>query len=424
MGAAKRMYSLPLYKLLLLAITVVAVAACGGQGSTATPGPAATPTPSPTLEDMVDSTPVLEATVAEAVASRETSVPTVVEGPLAPELVGIQGWINTEPFTLASLRGQVVLVDIWTYTCVNCIRTIPYLKDWYDKYADRGLVIIGVHSPEFKFEEKRENVEAAVAKYEIKWPVVQDNDFATWDAYDNRYWPAKYLIDKNGVIQYSHFGEGAYDETEQKIRELLAEAGTSLSQIQAGSDPGPEADPKAYASQDTGQTRELYAGYRRNYGALSSSETPYIGNLDYYDAPASTPTLYEDPGEHRNHLLYLHGLWAKETESVVHARATQGLEDYIVLKFFGTSLNVVLDFQEGGPFQVVATLDGAPIPETHRGADIQVDGDGRTFLLVDNPRMYRVVELPKYGGYELRLASTSDRFGVFAFTFGSYAQGP
>ena len=139
----------------------------------------------------------------------------------APELQEISGWINTEPLTLESLQGKVVLLDFWTYTCVNCIRTLPVLKRWYDRYAEYGLVIVGVHSPEFEFEKIRENLEAAIAQYGVNWPIAQDNDFATWDAYNNTAWPSKYLIDNEGVIRYSHFGEGAYVTTEQTIRELL-----------------------------------------------------------------------------------------------------------------------------------------------------------------------------------------------------------
>ena len=339
---------------------------------------------------------------------------------MAPELSGIVGWINTEPFTLVSLRGKVVLVDFWTYTCVNCIRTFPYLKQWYDKYAEQGLVIVGVHSPKFEFEKKQENVEAAVEQYGLEYPVAQDNDFMTWRAYNNRAWPAKYLIDKDGVIRYIHFGEGAYDKTEQKIRELLEETGAPVVDVSPNPDPGPVADPEARVSVETGQTRELYAGYTRNY----STRVPYIANLEYYSAPPDTPTLYQDPGDHQNHFLYIHGLWTNGSESVTHAQVTENLEDYIALQFFGTSVNAVLDFDGGHPFEVVVTLDGAPLPDTHRGADIQVDPEGRTFLLVDEPRMYRVVEVPEYGGYKLRLASNSERFSLFAFTFGSYAQGP
>ena len=147
--------------------------------------------------------------------------------PRAPELTGITGWINSEPFTLESQRGKVVLVDFWTFNCVNCIRTFPYLKKWHQKYAENGLVIVGVHSPEFEFERSLENVMAATIKHGLEYPVAQDNGFATWRAYTNRYWPAKYLIDKNGYIRYTHFGEGAYSETEQKIVELLTESGST-----------------------------------------------------------------------------------------------------------------------------------------------------------------------------------------------------
>lgn len=143
-------------------------------------------------------------------------------GNLAPELrVGGQ-WLNSDPLTLTELIGKVVLVDFWTYTCINCIRTLPYLKDWHEKYTDKGLVIIGVHAPEFEFEKSAANVAEAIKDFEIKYPVMQDNDFSTWKAFNNRYWPAKYLIDQEGNIRYTHFGEGDYDETESAIQELLS----------------------------------------------------------------------------------------------------------------------------------------------------------------------------------------------------------
>ena len=143
----------------------------------------------------------------------------------APEIKGIKAWINSEPLTIEEFRGKVVLVDFWTYSCVNCIRTFPYLREWNAKYADDGLVIIGVHSPEFEFEKDYSNVLRATQDNGITWPVAQDNDFETWQNYSNRFWPAKYLIDKEGVIRYTHFGEGAYDETEKQIRDLLIDAG-------------------------------------------------------------------------------------------------------------------------------------------------------------------------------------------------------
>lgn len=151
--------------------------------------------------------------------------------PLAPELRNTGAWINSEPFTLESRRGEVVLLDFWTYTCINCQRTLPYMKSWHEKYNDAGLVVLGVHTPEFEFEELLENVQNAVDEFDLLYPIVQDNDYGTWRAFSNRYWPAKYLIDKDGYIRYTHFGEGRYEQTEQWIRALLEEAGADLSEI-------------------------------------------------------------------------------------------------------------------------------------------------------------------------------------------------
>ncbi len=144
----------------------------------------------------------------------------------APEFVGITKWLNTDkPLTLKDLKGKVVLVDFWTYTCINCIRTLPHVTSWYDKYKDQGFVVIGVHTPEFQFEKETKNVENAIKQYKINYPVPQDNDFATWNAYDNQFWPAEYLIDAKGTIRRTHFGEGKYDEMEMAIQTLLKESG-------------------------------------------------------------------------------------------------------------------------------------------------------------------------------------------------------
>lgn len=155
-------------------------------------------------------------------------------GPAAPEFVGIVQWLNSEPVTLASLRGRVVLLDFWTYSCINCLHTLPHVRDWHEKYATRGLVIVGVHSPEFDFEKSKENVRQAVARERVTWPVAMDNNFETWEAYQNRFWPHKFLIDRNGVVRYDHIGEGAYLETEMALRQLLSEIGADVSQIPVG----------------------------------------------------------------------------------------------------------------------------------------------------------------------------------------------
>lgn len=338
----------------------------------------------------------------------------------APELQGVTGWINTEPFTLASLGGKVVLIDFWTYTCVNCIRTFPYLRQWHEKYANKGLVIVGVHSPEFEFEKIRENVVKAAQTHGLTYRIVQDDDLKTWRAYDNHYWPAKYLIDKHGMVRYTHFGEGEYPEIEEKIRALLTEAGFSLAGVKAGTDRGPIPVAPVFPGPDTSQTRELYAGYRR---AASFGER-YVPHPEYYRV-RDTAIPYTDPGAHRNHLIYLQGQWINGPESLRHGRTTQNYEDYIAIKFYGTSSNAVIGFPDGTkPFSVVVTLDGRPLPKHHFGADIRLGGDGKTFFLVDEPRMYGVVDSPEFDGHELTLSSNSADFALFAFTFGSYGKGP
>jgi thiol-disulfide isomerase/thioredoxin len=144
-------------------------------------------------------------------------------GNIAPEFTGIDKWLNSEPLTMQQLRGKVVLVDFWTYTCINCIHTLPYVKTWYQKYKDQGLAVVGVHTPEYPFERSTDNVRAAIKRFDIRFPVAQDNRYATWSAYSNLYWPAFYLIDKKGRVVYSHFGEGDYAETEAAIRNLIAQ---------------------------------------------------------------------------------------------------------------------------------------------------------------------------------------------------------
>ena len=167
----------------------------------------------------------LIAVAATGIAITTSSAPAIAasRSSAAPEFTGIDKWLNSPPLTLQQLRGKVVLVDFWTYTCPNCINTLPYVKSWNQKYKDQGLTVIGVHTPEYAFERETENVQKAIAHFGITYPVAQDNRYATWGAYNNQYWPAVYLIDKKGQVVYSHFGEGDYAQTEAKIQELLAE---------------------------------------------------------------------------------------------------------------------------------------------------------------------------------------------------------
>ena len=234
----------------VLFLTLLAVvAACSGDGEepTSTDEPAPSPVATATEAPLSDEPSASDAAVSDAGADPTPMMPEFTVsgrmggalGDTAPEFTGISEWLNSEPLMMAELRGDVVLIDFWTYTCVNCIRTMPYLRDWNEKYAERGLTMIGVHTPEFDFEKITENVVAANDELGVVWPVAQDNDFGTWRSYNNRFWPAKYLIDADGVVRYTHFGEGAYDETEHHIRALLEEAGKDVSDIAASEDTGP-----------------------------------------------------------------------------------------------------------------------------------------------------------------------------------------
>lgn len=196
----------------------------------------------------------------------------------APEFTGITKWLNSEPLSISTLKGKVVLVDFWTYTCINCIRTLPYTTSWYDKYHDKGFMVIGVHTPEFEFEKNTENVLNAIKQYNIHYPVAQDNNYATWQAYSNQYWPAEYLIDAKGNIRHVHFGEGDYDQTEKAIQQLLQEIGQNidmpLSEI-------PDQTPK------TQLTPETYVGLSRIQRFASKEEVKT--GVQNYTLPASLP---------------------------------------------------------------------------------------------------------------------------------------
>ena len=385
-------------------------------------GAEAAATASPTAEAVAAATATETAatteTPVEASPASATSEPQSAAAPsVVPEreLAGLESWINSEPLTIAGLvsQGRVVLVDFWTYTCINCIRTMPFLRSWHEKYADRGLTILGIHAPEFQFERKRDNVVAAVERFMLEYPIALDNGMETWREFENRVWPAKYLIGADGKLRYSTLGEGAYVQTERAIRLALTEAGYDVSDIPLGRTDSQALDPDA-----TGVTRELYGGYLWNYGSA-----PYAGQDEYYAGPDRS-ALYDDLGVHHHNRWYLQGLWFNQREAIVHARVTDELEDYIALKFAARSVNVVLRPLAGQPFDVVIELDGRPLAAAEAGADVVFDSDGRSVIRVEDPRLYAIVELPAFGEHELKLRSNSDDFAIFAFTFGVYTDGP
>ena len=414
---------------LVLAIALVACGGANGADTTdePTPTPRATATPSAASVDTDDAppppTPVPDPTATPA------PVPQVGaqagEGLLAPDLMGISSFINADPFTLEELRGdKVVLIDFWTYTCVNCIRTLPFIKEWHEKYKDAGLVIVGVHAPEFEFEKLEENVKMAVDEWGIEYPVVLDNDHGTWDAFLNRSWPAKYLIDKDGVIRYTHFGEGEYIETEDEIRKVLAELDTDVAGIEHSNIEDADFHLDALAQDPLeGLTRELYAGVERNYGALQYGGSPYVLHEEYYQGLGRVVEYEDTEEEHYNQFIYLQGSWINELENLRHARVTENYEDYILVNFKAAEVNVVLTIGDSDePYDVRVLVNDEPVKEEQAGLDVQWDNEGNSFITVEEPRMYRVIQLDDFEGHELKLSSNSDQFRVFAYTFGAYVE--
>jgi hypothetical protein len=270
------------------------------------------------------------------------------------------------------------------------------------------LVILGVHTPEFEFEERSENVESAIAREGIEWAVVLDNEFETWRSFDNQYWPAKYLIGIDGQLTYRHFGEGSYVKTENAIREALTEAGWDVSGIPIGSTNSSGRDPVADRV-----TRELYCGYERNY----TQSGLYAGQEQYYIEPDST-SKYVDDENYTPQQWYLQGSWTNGPESIIHARSTDNLEDHIAFQFVGRSANVVVNPLGTEPFDVYVEIDGRPLKADEAGMDIMFSEDGRSYFTVTEPRLYAFLETPEFGEHIVKLASDSDNFTIFAFTFG------
>ncbi len=351
-------------------------------------------------------------------------------GNCAPEFAGTQEWINSEPLAMESLRGKVVLIDFWTYSCINCIRTLPFLRQWHDRYADEGLVIVGVHTPEFEFEKLYDNVVQATKDEGVAWPVVQDNEFTVWRSYSNRYWPAKYLIDQHGVIQYRHFGEGRYAETEEEIRKLLKDIGADSEDFAEPLPEDQQRDDTYTAAADREQTPELFAGW--NFTALQRRGG--IGQVDAYVEAAqesydtegypSVVAQFAIPETVLPNLIYFQGPWAVGPESARQAENTDDLSSFVLLAYSARSVNAVLTSESGETYKVVVTVNNEYLTEENKGEDIVIDESGESFLMVTEPRAYKIVEQPDWEkGQFLQLYSMSDNFGLYSFTFGTYEDG-
>jgi len=317
----------------------------------------------------------------------------------APELK-VEGWLNSLPLTLADLRGRVVLVDFWDYTCVNCLHTLPYLQEWHRRYETAGLTILGLHAPEFDFAHDHERVKTAVEDFGIKYPVAQDNAFKTWNAFANRAWPAKYLIDANGYFRAIHHGEGAYAEMERQIQALLLEIDPALDFPEPMSPIRPIDQPGAACYRPT---PELYLGYGR--GEFGNRE----GN-----PPEQAIDYISQPQEILPHTIYLEGPWLNRKEAVESVSSAK--EACLHLEYQAAQVNCVLGSEGEQPMTVTVLLDGLPVPEKDRGRDMALV-DGETVIQVDCYRMVQLLAHPDFERHRLTLRVTRAGLRIYALTF-------
>ena len=330
-------------------------------------------------------------------AATKTAVAKSDEGDF-PSLDGAVEWINSPPLTPQGLRGKVVLIDFWTYSCINCLRAIPYVKAWAEKYKDKGLVVIGVHTPEFAFEAKTDNVKRAVRDLKITYPVAVDSDFAIWRAFFNQYWPAHYFIDAQGRMRHHHFGEGDYAESERVIQQLLAEAGNK--DVEKGVVSVSESGALAAADEANIKSPETYLGFMRAKNFISPETTVH-----------EQDQLYSVPAGLELNQWALDGTWNIHDERAMLSAAG----GKIVYRFHARDLHLVLaPGDDGKPVRFRVTIDGQPPGDDH-GADIDAAGDGT----VTEQRLYQLVRQKgpvKDRTFQIEFLDPGVQ--AFAFTFG------
>lgn len=334
-------------------------------------------------------------------ATRPATTPALPVLGQLPPLGGAVQWLNSPPLTDEALRGKVVIVDFWTYSCINCLRSLPYVKAWASKYRDKGLVVIGVHAPEFAFERNIDNVRKAVHDLGVDYPVAIDNDYAIWRAFSNQYWPAHYFVDAKGQIRYEHFGEGEYDQSERVIQQLLVDAGhADAANVPLGLGGAEEHGVQQQADNADMRSPETYVGFERAEGFASPSGVAQDRAHDYR-AP-SNPDL--------NH-WGLAGEWSVGAENATLAKP--GGE--IVYRFHARDLHLVLGpGPDGKPVRFRVTVDGKAPASTH-GSDVSPDGAGT----VTGQRLYQLVRQPgDVADHTFAIQFLDPGVQAFAFTFG------
>ncbi len=333
----------------------------------------------------------------------------------APKFYGsADDWLNTngKPLSMQTLTKEhkVVLVDFWEYTCVNCIRTLPYLREWNKRYAKDGLVIVGIHTPEFKFAHKRANVLTAIGHLGITWPVLVDSSYKNWDAWQGAegFWPRDYLVNANGQVVEDHAGEGGYGRTEQTIQQLLLQVHPNLKfpPIMAPVHSADKIGARCFP-----MTPETYCG-ERGYQSGVLGDIPNFQVGQTLQLPVPTAPLVDG-------VVYPVGTWITQAESLQNGQTTTNLADRILLKYHAITANAVIRPKDNKVIRVFILQDGKPVPPQNKGQDIRYTPTGQSYLLVNQPRMYNIIRNKEYGSHILTLASNSSAFDLYSFTFTS-----
>ena len=320
----------------------------------------------------------------------------------APEIGRL--WFNSAPLTLRQLRGKVVLIDFWDYTCVNCIRTLPYVQAWQERYRDKGLVVIGIHTPEFTFAQYESNVERGIREFGLTYPIVLDSNYELWKAFANRYWPSKYLLDKDGYLRYAHFGEGGYGETEQAIQQLLREMDTTV-ELPDIMEPVRDSDRQGAVCFQP--SPELYLGHGRGR----------MGNSSGFREDQVADYAFE--GELQETYFYARGHWASTAE--YFESAAEG-DNRIVITYSAAGVNLVLASPRSPSYEMTILQDGQPLTRAMASPDTRfrsTPAGEESYVLVELSRMYTLVDNHDFGTHTLELLCPRPGLAAFAFTFTS-----
>ena len=321
---------------------------------------------------------------------------------------GASGWLNSPPLTPAQLRGKVVLVNFWEYTCINCLKTLPYLREWYKRYRDEGFVIVGVHSPEFHFSGETANVTQAARRLSVTWPIALDSDMTIWKRYHNQAWPGEYLFDQSGKLIETQLGEGNYQATEAKIQALLKTANPRLKlpPVMALLPQDSYAKPGAVCYL---QTSEILVGPNRSDA---------IANMPKFLDPSRDTSYADTVHPHVNGKVYLQGFWRFSPEGQGQGVVSAGGNGYLALRYHAIQVVVVMK-PERGSTRVVVTQDDKPVVRDDAGADIRYAPDGTSFVTVNAPRAYDIIMNHHFGTHELRLTPGGMGLGIYDIAFES-----